>query len=190
MGNVLIQGKSSTDQTKVVEILVDPHTGSIQVIQLEHAKIHQGDAYAISGKETGLANAATAYIYAVTGASHIHWRAASVTTENGEVDIAFYEAPTVSANGTLVPSFNKNRVSTNTSDLTVYAGPTVTDNGTLLETGWVPPTGGVGSHASGGEVERVGGEWILLPNSSYLISITNNSGGAIDYSYTYFWYED
>jgi len=193
MANVLIQAKSSADRKDVVEVLADPHSGAIITAEIEHAQIHAGNGYSLSGKVATLANTATMQILARTGAIPVHWRAATMTVSDGDCDIYFYESPTITADGSLETSFNKNRLSTNTSTLDIYSTPTISANGTELEYGYIPDAsgggGGGGGRSSGGEAQRVGGEWILAPNTEYLVTVTNNSGGAISLGYTFFWYE-
>ena len=175
----------------------DEHLISTVNTDWEHQMIHEGKGFSLSGKVTGLGAGVTAYMLAKNqNGTPVHWRAATLIVEDGEVNIVFYEDPTTSADGSQLNTYNKNRAVTktaNTATLEVYSGPTVTDVGTPLEYGYIPDasggSGGGGGRTSGGEASRVGGEWILATSTDYLIGITNNSGAAIDYSYIFFWYE-
>ena len=66
----------------------------------------------------------------------------------------------------------------------------MTDVGDLLHTTWAVPTStGVGQTHSGLANLDQGEEWILKPNTLYLVRITNNSGSVIDMSFDMLWYE-
>ena len=39
------------------------------------------------------------------------------------------------------------------------------------------------------DINAFGEEWILAPSTKYLFRITNNSGGILDLSYEFVWYE-
>ena len=164
-------------------------------IEMEHGQIHKGQAFSVSGKVTGIASGASLLMLARTGATKaVHWRAAGVTVKDGPIDINFYEAPDISADGSPVVIRNKKRSSTNISELLVFSGPTigVGGNGDHLEYGYIPDAsggGGGGGRSAGGAIERIGGEWILAAETDYLVSITNNSGSLLDLGYTFFWYE-
>ena len=70
-------------------------------------------------------------------------------------------------------------------------GPTITTTGVLIHTKWFEPTAaGVGPKPGVGLSDLANGEeWILKPNTSYLIRVTNNSGATIDLSFDFLWYE-
>jgi hypothetical protein len=100
--------------------------------------------------------------------------------------VALYEDATVSANGTLQLSENKNRLSGRVNETLIYRGPTVTGVGTLLGDGVIP--GGKTGQASGGVREGFE-EWILKPASLYLIRFTNTDAQAQPVNIEVDWYE-
>jgi len=97
----------------------------------------------------------------------------------GNCHVLFYRDPTVSNDGTSLPSINRyqdaNPVQAAVSG--IFHTPTVTDVGDLLS----------GSLAPGGSgIARVGGstdaQWVLDGSATFLMRVTNVSGGAIPIS--------
>jgi hypothetical protein len=151
-----------------------------------HQLIHEGRVFQLSGRITGLGAGATAYLHGLTDSSVVHFRAASLVADGAPIDVVFYGASTVSANGTEIFGKNKERSTSDTHTLRVFTGPTVTDVGTALEYGFLPQ---VGSGKSGGNAELFQSEWILDSGTSYLIAVTNNDSVSIDINYNFLWYE-
>jgi hypothetical protein len=152
--------------------------------------IHDGFMFHVSGKVTGMIDTNVDDYLIIVGDEEMHLQKIGLTTERGNIDILAYEGTTVSDDGTALPSFNQNRQSALTPDGVIYTGPTVTGVGTLVHTNWFPPTAtGTGLSAEGFVGESNGEEWILAPNTNYLIRITNNSGAEIDYRHEWQWYE-
>lgn len=156
------------------------------VTDIETDNIHAGVGYDVSGFGT-LTNGANTIFYANVGALPLHFHGFEVKTTAGEVVIELYEAPTVTANGTAITPRNKNRGSANTALSLIYGGTTVSANGTLLFTRKIFGTS-QGSHYEGGDV-GVGSEWVLKPNTKYIIKITNSSGTTISYTAGFYFYE-
>ena len=154
-------------------------------LEWDHAQIHQGNGYTLSGKHVGLASTATLDFLLVTDGSTPHFRSAVMQMTGGPCDVALYEDTVTSADGTPMTPYNNNRLSTNTSSTLLYQGPTITDIGTQIEYHLVPVAG----NQSGGAVEKVGGEWILKPASKYVVRVTNNDNSAVDVGFSFFWYE-
>ena len=168
----------------------DPYTHSFTTIKELHRLSHDGMVYHVSEKQTGLANAGVFDILLkVPAGVYPHFNRAEISVGAGDVDIVMYEGTTVSADGSAKSVQNVNGNSTRTASTTVSSGPTVTGVGTLRHTLWAPPTGaGVGSSVGLTNL-GFGEEWLLKPLTNYLIRITNNSGGAIDFSYEILFYE-
>lgn len=95
--------------------------------------------------------------------------------------MSFYAEPTVSADGTPVSVVNHNQRSTNVPTCSVFDAPTTSANGVLLD----PYILGTDKKAGGSE--RQVNEWVLKPNTYYLILITANS--ASNYVMKIDWYE-
>lgn len=170
---------------------MDPyHFATTQIDEL-HRLIHDGMVFHASDKLTGLANGATVdMLLRVPAGLYPHLNRVLLSFGGGDIDILYYEAPTTSAPGTeITEKRNTNRNSSNTASLELYSGPTVTDVGERLGTIWVPPTaGGIGAQAGVADVSP-NEEWVLKTGTDYLLRITNNSGGTINWRYEFLWYE-
>jgi len=169
----------------------DLYANAYTVIQEPHRMSHDGFVFHSSGKNTGLANAATAdFLMSVPAGVYPHVQRVRLDLEDGDVDLAMYEGVTTSADGGVITPFNTNRNSSNTSGAILTGTPTVTDLGTLFHRHWIPPTAtGVGAKAGIMDINAFGEEWLLAPSTKYLFRITNNSGGTIDYRWEFVWYE-
>jgi hypothetical protein len=100
-----------------------------------------------------------------------------------------FENPTVSAEGTAITPINMNRFSSNTPTGDIKHTPTVTGTGTSFGKELIP--GGTGPFSIGGIDGRSvrAPEIILHSARTYLIRITNQSGGTIDISFAAGFYE-
>jgi hypothetical protein len=94
---------------------------------------------------------------------------AGVAGQNVRAEL--YEDTTFSVAGTPVVPRNRNRFSSNVSDATVTHGPTITLVGTTLFVGFIPA--GSGNKPPAGDLSSFE-EWILLPNTVYLLRLVNN----------------
>lgn len=170
--------------------LFDPFVHAITVMDHEHRVIHDGMTYHATDRIASLANGATLdWLISVPAGTYPHMTQFSFQLEKGDVDILTYEGVTTSADGTPITTFNRNRNSLNEAETLMFGGPTVTDLGTEIHDRFVPPTGsGVGSSA-GTLAPNFGEEWILKPDTKYLIRLTNNSGSAIRLAGEVLWYE-
>jgi len=164
----------------------DPYAHAFTVIEEEHRLVHDGAAFQGDVIQTGLASAGVGNILVVTGAKAAHVRACDVALGNLPCQVDMYEGTTTSADGTAVPTLiNCNRVSTDSPLAAMYYAATVTDNGTKIATTLVPT-----SAKDAGTIQSSFGEEIILkPNTKYLLTVTNNSGGPIDWGFKCFFYE-
>ena len=185
MANVLIQAKQSSDRTKVRELLYDPSADGLVIIEADHHKVHAGEMYSLSGSFQ-LTAGSTLYFHGLTDGTTAHFRSASIQATGAPISVTFYEDATVSANGTPVTPFNRNRNSANTPTMLTFSGPTVTDPGTLLESGLIPVAGG---GKQSGIASLFGTEWVLASATSYLIGVTNNDTNTVTIGYNFLWYE-
>ena len=150
--------------------------------------IHEGNCFDVSG--TGTLNATTQASYtfvSVIGDIPMHFHSFDVTADDGPVTIELIESPTVTVQGSAVTPLNRNRASTITSDASVYANSTVTD-GTVLATRQIYG-GDVGAHGQGGS-GAIAEEWVLSPNTTYAVRITNDDLlASVNFSASFFYYE-
>ena len=169
----------------------DKLSHSVTTITEQHRLIHDGMFFNTSGKQTAWADATTKEFLIVPPAGCFpHIQTMVLNFGKGDIDFEAYEGPTITDNGTAIPVRNVNRNSDNTPDLAMYATPTTTDDGDMKFQLWVPPTStGNGQSANGIAGVGQGSEWILKPETPWLVRLTNNSGATIDWSYEFSWYE-
>ena len=168
----------------------DGYAHARTVMDHEHRMIHDGMAFHSTHRVASLANGATYDILTTVPAGTFpHMTALLFTFSRGDLDIQSYEGATTSDDGTAMTQWNRNRNSLNTPNTVHSYAPTVTDPGTLFHDRLVHPTGtGVGN-AEGIVAPNLGEEWILKPSTKYLMRLTNNSGGAVKFTFETIWYE-
>ncbi len=163
----------------------DDISGALVNIPVVHHEVHEGEMYQASFVNLAVADDATVDLRLVTGAHYCHfvWDAEC----GGDGEIQFYEAPTISL-GTQLTVYNMNRPASADNTLDVYHTPTVGAVGTALLHNSVL-SGGRGPNASGGSA-RANTEWILKPNTEYLLRLYNRSGNSQPASIVVQWYEE
>ena len=173
--------------------LLDYNQYAVTTLDSLHRLTHDGMVFNATGKVTTLANGATlVFLMSVPADVYTHMNRATFTFGKGDVDIVTRKDVVTSSDGTpLGAAPNANETSSNTAGLLLYSAPTITDAGTVLHTGWAPPTAtGVGQGTSVGIMGiSQGEEWVMKPSTKYTMSITNNSGEAIAFSYDMLFYE-
>ena len=170
----------------------DAYAHAATTIDELHRLTHDGMVFHASGKVTGMVDAnVDDFLIAIPAGTFPHFQRLRLFMGRGDVDIVVYEGATASADGSAIARNNTNRNSTNTPGVVLTSAPTITDVGTLVHTSWLTPTSaGQGQSGSTGIAgETNGEEWVLKPNTKYLIRVTNNSGATIDYAYEMLWYE-
>lgn len=156
--------------------------GAILSIPVEHHEIHCGDSYT-AHHVADLGNGASIDYLIITpdwgdpvdGDDPMGNQTVKVAHFIGEISgesettVYFYEAPTITNNGTALSVNNRNRNSANVDYLSIYQGATISAVGTELE------------HNVFGSGKLVGGglnrtdEWILKNNTAYLMRVINNT---------------
>lgn len=168
---------------------LDTFTGSVTVITSDHNKIHQGEGFSISGIFASVANAATVNFAfktpTVASGKYIHLKHEEFWGSGNKIRTDLYEAPTnAPTNGTDLTAINRNRTGTPTATAmqAIKSGMDVTLTGALdLETLQF----GVGT-----AVRPLDIEYVLKPNTWYIRTFTNSTGGAADINFFSFWYEE
>lgn len=149
-----------------VSALVDRINNALVIQDEIHENIHRGifysagtinEAFAADGVEDILLQVVTP----------VHLIMSIAVTANAKA--VLYENTTFSVAGAAVPSHNRNRFSSNTSDLVVSTGPTITLPGDEIGGSLLP----AGSKAqAAGAIVHSFHEWIL-PAGNYLVRVTN-----------------
>ena len=150
--------------------------------------IHEGNCFDVSG--VGVLNGTTQTSYtflSLTGDTPVHFHNFNVTADDGPVTIQLIENPTVTDNGDSFTPLNRDRSSSTSSEALVYSDATIT-GGTVLTTRQIYG-GDVGVHGQGGR-GAISEEWVLSPNTTYAVKITNDDLLAtINFSASFFYYE-
>jgi len=178
-----VSGSNPIDATKQVEVVADPYVQALNIIDSIHEMVHLGKHFVHSAEDT-VANGANLDHLLVTGGAAAHLRISEIDITSAPFKIYLFEGTTVSANGTQQAAVNNNRLSTNTSNTQIYSGPTVTAPGTQLRYKLIP-----GTRQTGGDGTTYFNEWVLKPNTNYLVRITNASGTSATVGSTLEWYE-
>ena len=166
-------------------------TSAIRTIETEHAYIHEGIFFESYNKFTLAAGATKVITIKPATGTYLHYRPTNLVTSADKVTIEFYEGATLTAaTGTAVTPSNHNRNSTLTSKVTLLDAPTVTANGTKFAQVYIPGATGTGGTRTGQSAGTSGSEWVLKPNTVYLIRVTNGSSGSNDIQVNFQWYEE
>lgn len=166
-------------------------TSAIRTIETEHAYIHEGIFFESYNKFTLAAGATRVITIKPATGTYLHYRPTNLVTSADKVTIEFYEGATVTAaTGTAVTPSNHDRNSTLASKVTLLDAPTVTVNGTKFAQVYMPGATGIGSTRSGASAGVSNSEWVLKPDTVYMIRVTNGSSGSNDIQVNFQWYEE
>lgn len=179
--NVIIVKWSALEAAKVQlvgsglnTITVDEDLNALVTIDSVHHEVHDGHYFTSTYVNTSIGNNSTVDIRLVVGARELHY--VSEVKAGGLCTIDFYEGSTLSG-GTALATVNHHRgFGDGSADYAVYHTPVVTAVGTrllqkIIASGSTPQT------RIGGELRQTD-EFILSPNTTYLLRITNLSGAA------------
>lgn len=165
---------------------VDDVTGALTVVDSVHHHVHEGEMYHAEYLWTSVLNNASANILLVTGAKYPHLVFA--INAGGACYVYLYEQCTTIADGTALPAYNMKRHSGGISASMVYHTPTMNALGPALVTRYLSGGNSPTTRVGGGV--RTGTEWLIKPNSKYLIRSTNVSGSAVVMSIAVEYYEE
>lgn len=179
------QLKTTPHDSSGNEYGIDPVSNAQIIVNEVHHKTHDGNAYRVCNIDTALTNGSNIDLLFITGSVHTHIQ--YYANVGGNATIFLYEDTTFTGGtGTLQTLFNKNRNSLNTSSNAVRLNPTVTGVGTLLQPMLAP--GGSGGITNGGSISERW-EWVLKPNTNYLLRLTNIAGTTQPFHLASEWYE-
>lgn len=157
-------------------------------VNLAHNLVHSGQLFEVSHIYPTILNNTSATFYIACGANEVH--CVFVAAVEGASEFRFYENPTISLTGTSLVPKSFNRV-TETSYLSTWAYDTVTNTvGSLLTESFLPA--GTKNKLTGGQSGGLpsGAEWILKPNTDYLLELINKSGANEIVSLDAIFYEE
>ena len=160
---------------------------AVESIPWTHAKIHEGKTFVHSARHT-ITSGNSLYFLLINPAgnyAHLKW---SVKADTSPLEVYGFKNPITTANGTEVPVGNTNDSSSIVANMKIYESPTITSNGTQMEYDLIVGSG-VGAGASGGNTDSIVKEWVLAPNTHYLMRTINNAVGTAIIAHKLYWYE-
>lgn len=161
---------------------IDSKTAAFQTIPHAQKEVHDGNAFASGHRVDSLANNTTAYYCIESGDREAH--ITGLITVGGDCHLDIY-AFSDCTGGTLVYGARKNGNTPQTPTMQIFYNPTINTIGVDIFQDFIP--GGQRSQASGGTSSSQ--EWDLVPNSQYILAITNVSGLPTTVALTVDWIE-
>lgn len=163
-------------------------TSAVKQITVEHTNIHGGLFFEYPLKVDIGAGEAYNISLKTPSNKYIHYRNEKLSCSADKLTISLQELPTV-VGGTTVTAINHSRVSTNTSAMVIKTGVTVSTAGTTISIGYIGGGTGVGGSRSGGETSQEN-EYVLKTNSTYAVTLLNNSSTTNTVVVSPQWYEE
>lgn len=171
------------------EVAIDFVTSGQEVITTDHAAIHKKWGYSISGIFANVANGATVnYAFktpTLASGKIIHLKVKEFYAVGNNIRADLYEAPTNAPTlGTDLSAYNHNRISPipPTKMQAIKSGMTLDLTGaTMIESLLF----GNSSTARSSDLERD-----LAPDTWYIRTFTNGTGGVASINFFEFWYEE
>ena len=147
---------------------------SLSVVSDRTRKVRQGEVYHFSHIFQEVLNDQNGDILIVTGTNRVTLTLS--TSLGAESETRFYEGTSVTNNGTLTTTANRNRYNIgNSFTSSVYHTPTISSLGVLINEDYFPA--GLKNKEVGSSSEETS-VWILKPNTNYLFRITNTSNST------------
>lgn len=187
-GRLIDENGDLVNEASLLAWATDP-SGARRTLEIEHAKIHTGQAYVFDAFVT-LSDTTPLYRVFLTGNRVVHFKELEIVAEKNAVVVEIFEGPSYTG-GTdaTAERVASNRVQTPDPDgLTILSGPTVTADGLRLERFYLPGSETVGGNF-GGSSTGTGWELVLKPNTPYLVKGQRIEGtGTCRLKVKYRWY--
>lgn len=137
----------------------------------QHYKIHLGQLWQVTYYQSGLSSSDVINIGISTGSKELHLSTALSVSGN-----ATYESfkNCQFTNGTTMQPFNHNFTVSASPETSFFLNPSISDNGTTIRKLFIPG----GSSKGAGTTTSFGREFILSPNSKYIVRYTNIDGNS------------
>lgn len=181
---IAVYSQDSGDYTLAVGT-IDQNTG-LQVVESRLTKkIHDGKAYK-SYYDTGVlttSGTTIGILFSLPATTKIHWNI--VAHSNGQAQVRMYDGVAASSDGIAMTPYNRNRMSTNTSDIGVFHTPTITSMGTTVPGTWFIGASGFKTDTGG---DAVSNKLVLKKGTKYLI-VAETKAADVTLSIGASWYE-
>ncbi len=164
----------------------DDITGALQVIDTFHHEIHEGETFIASHLDINLADNGTLILHLAPGPTFSHLVFSGAC--GGDATVELMENPTITG-GAAVNERNMKRTAAEPGDTVVLEDPTINNPGTMILDALI--AGGTGGNAAGGFLGlREQSEFILDPDKTYAVRLTNIAGNTKAASLIVQWYEE
>jgi hypothetical protein len=175
---------------RVGDALVDGGSGIPIWMTLEHHEIHEGNGWELFQEALLVAASASMKTEIRTGADEVHLKQIRVWLDGAIARFEILQDPTIGTPGTLASNVvNRNRAQPLAlpGDLTFWSNAGAITGGSVLESGLIGGGAGVGqtANALAGQDEL---EYVLKPNSKYIVRISNLDASARNFSMNLFFY--
>ena len=158
--------------------LLDQQSGSMVQVTRAHERTHSGEFFAIMTIASGV-NSGETKRWLISTPITKSVRFSFTIAADAKSQIRFYEEPVVTVSGTSLNPYCTNRVIDTAPDVLVFEDTTITSPGPLmLSVDTIGSAGGAAHAAVGGHSDMSISEWILKPNTNYLIEATANGDTA------------
>jgi hypothetical protein len=176
------------DETSTERNVIELVTGGFKIINSDHANIHAGQGYSISGIFAAVANAGVVnYAFktpTVASGKYVHLKFKEFYATANKVRMDFYEAPTnAPINGGDLVAVNRRRI----------GSPPATSMQAIKSAMTLDLTGATTLNVeqfTSANARTMDMEFVLKPDTWYIRTFTNGTGGAADISFFEFWYEE
>lgn len=174
-------------------------TGAYPTIPTNHALIHAGLAFNLSGVlavasgKIGTVRLTMPELDDGVG-TWVHFNPVVISTNAGPSTVTLWRQKTVTGSETTLTPVNRNENSSNTADVVAKSCTDATlGDGTdvkLMDT-IILSGASQGNNKVGASVNQYD-EWLLRPGWDYVLAMQNqtNPGASINFGYTLFWYEE
>ena len=168
--------------------MIQDRTGVDVRMEVEHNKIHEGVTYYTGEIKQSISAGGNLYYGLVTGDKEIHIRPSSIVTSGDKVTYQTFKGSAFHG-GSALTVLNRNQVDPQPNTASWVKAPTVDTEGTVFAEAYLPGSTGIGGTRSGSSL-GAGEEYILPPNSKFLMKFTNESSAANLISWSITWYEE
>lgn len=174
----MFQSRTGAETAPLVDV-----SGTLISITYPHSASHR-DLIARATKNFTAASGTTNFLIKSPGPlqAHLEWKIVA----SGDVEIYFYEGPTVTGEGTAMTQTRIFRDSVKTTQTITKYGGTVSAKGTLLDEAYNGGSG-TGGNIQGGSVLHEDAEWLPTVDVWYLVEVIRAT--SMKMNVTFEWYE-
>lgn len=183
-GRVMMEDDSIINVADYLINTQDPNSKHITTISTTHHLVHEGKMFTSNHIFEDVPDNGKVYFMHKIGSKPVH--AITEYDCEGKTYVKSYAGPVITSNGSLVPYFNRNTLSSEIPTNQNYEGPTISSLGTLRLSQLV--LGGLGPQSTGQRGSN-SIESIFSPNTFVLLEFHNVSGQSKDIALTMHWYE-